>query len=411
VRSKNKILAGLPLEELQSQVVHWNTQQAVIERAVKDAESRLLEYQNSIRQNEAQQSEIKTRLEKMGQQLSGYDEEKKYLSRDESDLNAEIQILKEKIDPAEKTLIGFEKNQEDILDAQTTAQQAVTVAERYVAQAQLDVTRQRESLDSLRRKIEDDFGLVAFQYSTDVLSPTPLPFEGMVAELPLITEISPEIEENVSRQRAILRRMGAVNLDAKNEYDSVNERYEYLTAQIEDLKQADFDLQQVIADLDELMKKEFSKTFTAVASEFKQIFTRLFAGGSAKLVLVDKENPADSGVEIEARLPGKREQGLALLSGGERSLTAVALIFALLKVSPTPFCVLDEVDAALDEANVGRFCDLLKELSQNTQFVIITHNRNTVQASGVIYGVTMGRDSASQVISLKMDEVGDDMVK
>jgi chromosome segregation protein len=115
--------------------------------------------------------------------------------------------------------------------------------------------------------------------------------------------------------------------------------------------------------------------------------------------------------DYEARLPGRREQGLALLSGGERSLTAIALVFALLKVSPTPVCVLDEVDAMLDEANVGRFRDLLQELSKKTQFIIITHNRNTVQAADVIYGVTMGRDSVSQVIGLKLDEISEDYLK
>jgi chromosome segregation protein len=141
------------------------------------------------------------------------------------------------------------------------------------------------------------------------------------------------------------------------------------------------------------------------------MFSRLFGGGSARLVLQDEENPIEAGIDIEARLPGRREQGLSLLSGGERSLTAVALIFSLIKVSPTPFCVLDEVDAALDEANVGRFTDLLKELSVNTQFIVITHNRNTVQVADVIYGVTMSRDSASQVISLRLDEVGEDMVR
>ena len=118
----------------------------------------------------------------------------------------------------------------------------------------------------------------------------------------------------------------------------------------------------------------------------------------------------ETGIEIEARLPGRREQGLSLLSGGERSLTAIALVFALLKVSPTPVCVLDEVDAMLDEANVGRFRDLLAELSQQTQFVVITHNRNTVQAADFIYGVTMGRDSTSQIISLRLDEVSEEML-
>jgi chromosome segregation protein len=146
-------------------------------------------------------------------------------------------------------------------------------------------------------------------------------------------------------------------------------------------------------------------TFEATAEEFSSIFKRLFGGGSARLVLTDPDDPTNTGIDIVARLPGRRSQGLSLLSGGERSLTATALIFALLKISPTPFCLLDEVDAMLDEANVGRFRDLLRELSQNTQFIIVTHNRGTVQAASVIYGITMGRDSASQVISLKLDEV------
>ena len=125
----------------------------------------------------------------------------------------------------------------------------------------------------------------------------------------------------------------------------------------------------------------------------------------ARLVLTDPGHISDTGIDTAGRLPGRREQGLSLLSGGERSLTAVALVFALLRIAPTPFCILDEVDAMLDEANVGRFREVLTELSEKTQFIVITHNRNTVQAAGVIYGVTMGRDTASQVISLKLSEV------
>jgi chromosome segregation protein len=275
----------------------------------------------------------------------------------------------------------------------------------------MDLNRQKDNLDSLRRKIEEDFGLVAFEYNQELAGPTPLPLEGMVEQLPVILELPKEYEENINRQRAQLRRMGPVNLEAQKEYQEVFERFTFLNGQVDDLKKADADLRQVIAELDELMKVEFRKTFDLVAIEFKQMFTRLFGGGSAKLELVDEDNPSDSGVDIEARLPGRREQGLALLSGGERSLTAVALVFALLKIAPTPFCILDEVDAMLDEANVGRFTELLQELSQKTQFILITHNRNTVQVAGVIYGVTMGKDSASQVISLKMDEITDEMVK
>jgi chromosome segregation protein len=232
-----------------------------------------------------------------------------------------------------------------------------------------------------------------------------------VEQLPQVVQIKPELEDNINRQRALMKRMGAINPEAQQEYYEVKERHDFLVSQIADLRKADEDLRLVIQELDELMQREFRKTFDAVAAEFKHLFTRLFGGGSARLVLVEGEKLNEDGIDIEARLPGRREQGLALLSGGERSLTAVALIFSLLKVAPTPFCILDEVDAMLDEANVGRFCELLQELSEGTQFIVITHNRNTVQIADVIYGVTMGRDSASQVISMRIDQLSEDMVR
>jgi chromosome segregation protein len=233
----------------------------------------------------------------------------------------------------------------------------------------------------------------------------------MVEELPVVTEISPDLEARLTQQRSRLRRSGPINPEAKQEFEQESERYSFMSTQVEDLRKAEEDLRKVIAELDELTQQEFSKTFDAVDKQFRAMFTRLFGGGSARLALTDPDNLVETGIEIEARLPGRREQGLALLSGGERSLTAVALVFALLKVSPTPVCVMDEVDAMLDEANVGRFRDLLLELSQDTQFIIITHNRNTVQAADVIYGITMGRDSTSQVISLRLDQITNEMLQ
>jgi chromosome segregation protein len=141
-----------------------------------------------------------------------------------------------------------------------------------------------------------------------------------------------------------------------------------------------------------------------VNAVFGETFTQLFGGGAGRLVLTDPDDLTISGVDIIARLPNRREQGLGLLSGGERSLTAAALIFSLLKVSPTPFCVMDEVDAALDEANINRFREQLRELALGTQFIVITHNRGTVQAAQTIYGISMGSDSASQAISIKPEE-------
>ena len=411
VRQRSRILAECSLDEIQAQVTHWNTNAAVAARAAKDAESRVNEYQQLQSNNFRQRQSLRSRLDNNGLSMSELEREKNELRVQENALNQIIETLQEKIEPAEAELERLELEYSALQEGQSSAQQAVSVAERHLSQAQLDLTRQREALDNLRRKIEDDFGLVAFEYSDQVEGQSPLPLGEMVSQLPVIAEISVELEENINRQRSLLRRMGAINPDALAEYQSVSERYAFLVTQVDDLKQADLDLRQVIAELDDLMKREFRKTFDAVATEFKQMFTRMFGGGSARLILTDEDHPTQTGIDIEARLPGRREQGLSLLSGGERSLTAVALIFALLKVSPTPFCVMDEVDAALDEANVGRFCELLDELSDNSQFVVITHNRNTVQTADVIYGVTMGRDSASQLISLKLDEVGEDMVR
>jgi chromosome segregation protein len=411
VRELSRDLTGLPLDDLQEQVSHWSTNAAVIERALRETTRRLEEYQQTLQTGRNLQNSLLQRKMELQTALDKLNLEKDQLHQDESRVNSAMETLRLQIDPAEESLTALDKQYNDLLGDQMAVQQGVSLADRYSTQAQLEMARINESIDSLRRRIEEDFGLVALEYTGENVGQTPLPLDGMVQELPKVRELSPEIEEAISRQRAQLRRLGAINPEAQAEFRSVKERFDFLTRQVADLKKADVDLREVIAELDELMKREFRKTFDAVAIEFREMFTRLFGGGSARLILTDAENVTDTGIDIEARLPGRREQGLSLLSGGERSLTAVALIFSLLKVSPTPFCVMDEVDAMLDEANVGRFCDLLRELSETTQFIVITHNRNTVQIADVIYGITMGRDSASQMISLRLDEVSEEMVR
>lgn len=411
VREHNRDLHSLPLDDAQNQVSHWQTNLAVTTRAIKELDRRMEEARGQLSASQNRKMGLYQRQASIAVSQEALEAEKRDLRQEEARLSLLIDELSGKITPAENELVGLEHDYTAMMKSLATAQQTATIAERHESQAQHELTRQREALESLRQKIEDDFGLVEFEYSENISGPTPLPLGEMVAQLPVVEEISEGLEESIKQQRGMLRRLGAINPEAQTEYESVNERYHFLVTQVDDLKKADADLREVIQELDELMRIEFRKTFDAVAAEFKKMFTRLFGGGSAKLELVNEEDISNAGIDIEARLPGRREQGLSLLSGGERSLTAVALIFALLRVSPTPFCVLDEVDAALDEANVGRFCDLLRELSENTQFIVITHNRNTVQASDVIYGITMGRDSASQMISLKLDEITEEMVR
>lgn len=411
VRELSDRLQQMDLVEVQNQVAYWSTRVAVAERALADARSRQEEREKEVLRFDTRRFELADRLSEAETSLNSLEQEKQVLRERETQLHTQIEELRVLIDPAEKDLASAEQEEARLQEAESQAQRSLATAERLLGQVQLEQLRKQESLENLRQRITDDFGLVLFDYAEDVSGPVPLPLEGMVEELPVVTEISPDLEAQLTHHRTRLRRMGAINPEAKQEFEAESARYAFLRSQVEDLQKAQEDLKRVIAELDELTRREFAKTFDAVDREFRAMFTRLFGGGSARLALTDPDNLVDTGIEIEARLPGRREQGLALLSGGERSLTAVALVFALLKVSPTPVCVMDEVDAMLDEANVGRFRDLLQELSQETQFIVITHNRNTVQAADVIYGITMGRDSASQVISLRLDQVTEDMLQ
>lgn len=411
LKTQSTLFSELNLTEFNDQLTYWNTQLAVGTHALTDAQNRMQERLQILNQNENQKILSTKKIQEYENTIISLDYEKVNLRLRESELNKQLEGLSVLIEPAEAELENSEQNELLLQQQEMKSQQTLASVERNYNQGQLELTRRQEAVENLRQKIEDDFGLVSLEYATNVNGPVPLPLDGMVEQLVTVDVLSPDLEETLSRQRMLLRRMGPINPEAQQEFESVSERHKFLETQLEDLRKAEIDLRQVIKELDDLTRQEFLKTFSAVADEFKTIFHRLFGGGSAKLLLTDPDNLTETGIDIEARLPGKREQGLALLSGGERSLTAIALVFSLLKVSPTPVCVMDEVDAMLDEANVGRFRDLVRELSQDTQFIIITHNRNTVQAADVIYGVTMGRDSVSQIISLKLDEVSDDILK
>ncbi|HUG30000.1 MAG TPA: AAA family ATPase, partial [Candidatus Limnocylindria bacterium] len=218
----------------------------------------------------------------------------------------------------------------------------------------------------------------------------------------------PPTDPPTPNRLATLRRrfhdLGAVNPFAADEYEAFRTRLDGLEAQRTDIQAAIDHTRELIGELDKLVSEQFRRTFEALERAFDARFGQLFGGGFARLSLTDPNDLSSTGIEITARPPGKKAQALAMLSGGERALTAVALLFAMLEVRPVPFCVLDEVDAALDEANIGRFTDALKELSRATQCIIITHNRGTIEVADALYGVTVGEDSVSRVISLRLDE-------
>ena len=202
-----------------------------------------------------------------------------------------------------------------------------------------------------------------------------------------------------------IRALGNINIDSIEEYKNVKERFDFLTVQTSDLEKSKAELDSVIEEMMDIMQKNFAEQFKIINIGFNKVFSELFGGGSAHLSLTEPDNVLESGIEIEAQPPGKKLQSLTLLSGGERAFTAIALLFAILDVRPTPFCILDEIEAALDDANVYRYADYLHKYSSKTQFIVVTHRRGTMEAANILYGVTMQEKGISKLLSLNIDEV------
>ncbi|RYL92925.1 chromosome segregation protein SMC [Sporolactobacillus sp. THM19-2] len=218
-------------------------------------------------------------------------------------------------------------------------------------------------------------------------------------------KIDPEdARKKVKLIKRAIDELGTINVGAIEEYDHVLERYQFLTNQRNDLLKARETLEHVMTEMDREVARRFSETFTKIRSQFQMVFQELFGGGRADLKLIDPNDLLESGIEIFAEPPGKKLQRLSLLSGGERALTAIALLFAILKIRPVPFCVLDEVEAALDDANVDRYAEFLKNFSSETQFIVVTHRHGTMEHADVLYGVTMQESGISKLVSVRLEK-------
>jgi len=231
----------------------------------------------------------------------------------------------------------------------------------------------------------------------------PAPIE-VVIDLNLFHEPLPVLETEADKLRGTLARLGPVNVVAIEELQAVEGRSTFLQKQKQDLGEAKLRLRQMIEEIDRECETRFSATYDAVREHFKALFRRLFGGGRADLTLVETEDPAEMGVEIIAAPPGKDPRSIAMLSGGERTLTAAALLFGLFSTRPSPICVLDEVDAALDEANVERFGLMVKDFLGRTQFLIVTHHKRTMAIADTLYGVTMEGNGISRPIAMRFDQ-------
>ena len=300
--------------------------------------------------------------------------------RDE--LNIEINQIHKKIELENEDLINNESSLKN-------NNQEYNKAQEELKSHEIKVNRLDVKIDNLLNILTNDYSI---SYEK--------------AKEKYILEIdSNEARSIVSTLKREIKSLGDVNVGAIEEYDRVKERYEFLNKQKEDLTNAENVLLEIITEMDDIMKDKFSSTFNKIKEAFNETFRKLFNGGKAELKLTDPSNILETGIDIIALPPGKKLQHISLLSGGEKTLTAIALLFSILKVRPVPFCILDEVEAALDEVNVDNFGKYLKEFKGDTQFIIITHKKKTMEYADVLYGITMQESGVSKLVSVKLEEL------
>ena len=301
----------------------------------------------------------------------------------------------------------------EILAIRATVRELTTELDQLTSSVHRDEiarAEQRLRIEQLELKAMEEFGIdnstLVNEYGPDKDVPTFIEDdEGNISQGDFIPYVREQQEKRLATAERSLTLLGKINPLALEEYSSLEERLKYLAEQLEDLKKSKKDLLDIIKEVDDRVQQIFEEAFRDTAREFEKIFARLFPGGEGRLILTDPNDMLNSGVDVEARPPGKRIKRLSLLSGGERSLTAVALLVAIFKARPSPFYVMDEVEAALDDTNLGRLLGVLEELRQASQLIIITHQKRTMEIGDALYGVTMRGDGVSEVISQRLREI------
>ncbi|MBI4789653.1 MAG: AAA family ATPase [Chloroflexi bacterium] len=413
------------VEMARNQITELRAALAIAERDVAGARAAVESARSAMAQWEAQIAARQRRVDSFTRDVEGVDAQRELLQARVDESARALAEIDARVAPAEAQLAAAEKRQAELEEQESLQRTRLAEFEENHNRAVLDVERSRAEIARLETEIEDDLtsgrivseikieedasGSIAesiIAIDSDLPQQLRLRLGDEVVALPVVTAVPEGLEKEIRKLRNQLKYMGSINPNAPQEYDELKARHQFLTEQTADAHRAIESLNKAISELDEIMRRKFEETFKAINKEFAFFFTLLFNGGTARLELTQPEDLSQTGIDIIAKPPGKRAAHLAILSGGERALTAAALLFAILKVSPTPFCVLDEVDAMLDEANVGRFRDALKTLSAQTQFIVITHNRTTMESADTVYGITMSDDGVSQAMSLRLDGNG-----
>ncbi|MCJ7839611.1 chromosome segregation protein SMC [Lederbergia sp. NSJ-179] len=374
-------------ESLEKEINELSSRNAVINEQLQSTEKHLENLIMEYKEMEANKNSLMDDLNFLQGEMTGH-------QTSEEDLTEQIKLQSIEKKQSEEQL---NKKREDRFQLQVSIEQKeATLKEQKRLYNGISNALRDEEVKKNRLDVELDnlLHMLREEYS--------LSYEGAKEQYPLILSVE-ETRKKVKLIKRGLDELGSVNLGAIEEYDRVYERYHFLLEQQKDLTEAKTHLFRVMDEMDDEMKRRFSTTFYEIQDQFMGVFRALFGGGRAELKLTEPADLLNTGVDIVAQPPGKKLQNLSLLSGGERSLTAIALLFSILKIRPVPFCVLDEVEAALDEANVQRFSHYLRAFSQETQFIVITHRQGTMQGADVLYGVTMQESGVSKIVSVKLE--------
>ncbi|ANE47511.1 chromosome segregation protein SMC [Paenibacillus swuensis] len=375
-------------DELQAYMTDLKVQVATLTQEKQSLQDQLKRITSELQQQDQELELNRSQLEQVAEDI---EENQQQAVRQTEDVNTYKIRKKQCADQLEfkrAERAGWLKRLEE--GENETREQRVQLkqVEEQLRQTEVKVNRLDVELENLLRKLSEDYELS---------------YELAKERYPVPEDVS-GVQQIVRDLRRTIGALGEVNLGAIEEFQRVHERYEFLNVQKNDLIEAKTALYQVIREMDEEMSKRFRSSFDAIRSHFVVVFAKLFGGGRADLILSEPGNLLETGIDIIAQPPGKKLQNLQLLSGGERALTAIALLFAILLVKPVPFCVLDEVEAALDEANVARFAQYLREFSELTQFIVVTHRKGTMEEADVLYGVTMEEGGVSKLVSVKLDD-------
>jgi len=395
------------IEKKQTEIGRLAGNKEIILKEVQDLRVREISQTETLKNIDTQLKDYSSRLETVTQKISKLEKpaekdssEANKLISDKGKIESEITELKAKLEEIEGQSVSGDYSK--ILEDEKAKRAEISRVGDEINSAMVELARVETKSDDLKNEIHEFLGESFYKEILD--SCKGLTLAVLTRVRPLQTESVEHLMPKIQRLRKDMYALGEIDHFIKEEFEELSVRVSELSKQLGDLEKARTDIMKIISELDTRIKTQFKTTFVKISDEFTKYFKILFDGGNATLNL-ETDEEGNFGVEITATPPGKKNQSLNSLSGGERALTSIALLFAILSVNPSPFCILDEVDASLDETNTERFLEILKTLSHKTQFIVVTHNRETMKKADIIYGVSMDDNHVSQVYSLKLTEV------